>query len=1564
MLNAPLQEKRQRVEPAPRKMASGRAAESDWDDDVESSENDNENDNENDAEFDVVKRAPPAKLKVKAPPKKKQTKTPLKIDAGSEMLAPAKRVPKQAKKSAIKAKAESKSAPVKKKARTKKVAAAASSSDNGGASSDDSDGNGGSDDGDVEVIENPATKEADGDKNSDGSASPPAGTPLSHIWTEHAEDSNASGESKTLVYKQDFVWDDALFTNNDDVIMVKKDPLEEHGSPARDRPLGKRQMRSVQQSHIRQNLMMGNLDPHTMVQCEAYRSKDEIENPMNRSRGSSNLEPPFQVQVHPDAVFVCDLHAHLATCEIIGFLGGRWDEATKTLYIQAAFPCRSLMIDGDDGSTDVEMDPGSEIELREIIQNAELEVVGWYHSHPAFAPDPSIRDIENQTSYQQLFQRRIERQHVDGLKSSVEISEPFVGLIVGTYDTKRDTPVSLFRYFHTRGEKVSGGARREIYMPYELVPTRRQYRSVLSDERRAEIAMLTMYPTVFEALFGKQFGAVRLRGAEVAIDRPQIEFAGIDSSPATSSKNDDAAVASTKSRKRKPSVELLGKEVNDVKKVKGRRGRPPRTGNAAAVEPSLKHGESVVIDAVGASTAAGNESEPIVVDADEPNVVDVVDPIVVDASEPADTNPSLKSSSVKQGVAVVDAVGTVAAGGDVGDEKEPIVVDADDSVNAAQLPPRAPEVVVVDLSSLPPSSSTDPRTDIDRLVNLPEPEKPESPEGSGSSQASSTASVSGVLDSAVGITGGRRRGRKPVQTQRKTTMFTSQSTKSDDPSLVTHTAMASQFAVYGAFGTVSGISTGAAMPDRKETSIQVSDRISPQTTVKVESHSGSQKSEVKSPPAAVVESPRPVKEEIVLDTVVSVPSEANLVPASTTAGGTDATKEEVSNAAMAPGSAAESQVIRTDATAGDVVETVKLEIASSDTGVGVASATEAEPVTVETLATVKEEIGAVVDSAPVALLDKGRQVKGVEAEERSENQETRDCIEDAVGDSMSEIVRRIEADAKEAAESTDTVTPESVSEPAAQTPGVESHTFEPAALSTVAPQSAKGEVVDTGKVVGAGLVPASGGDATMVESPQPVVAGVEDTIARVTEAEVGDVVMIEEQPPVKEKVAAIKDASASVAPTSEGTVVETPQPVKESPQHPVKGETVVGEASAAGTQVLPTSEDVSMVETQQSLKEVPTSVESAVAIAHMLPESEDVVMAETHQQAKETAVEVAEPLDSEVDAMAEPQQRVKEEVVTVAVTDAAQSAAREDVVMVETPQSSTDELTAVEDVAVRELPPAEAVAPPVVAPQPVKEIAGVEDGDGDGVDAAASGEDVVMAEMPQPGKEQVAAVDDSTARVLLFGKDRQVEDIRTSLAGIEPMVARMREEQRSAVVSDAKKPVANVTKEAAVAGDTTAADSMVVAENGETEPTADTSNVGDHELSAAARQEAHLLSLRTKYGSGISGCAEQVITLVDYYCKFERRIDLNEPWKARVSKLSKIAASMAEYVRYVNVPVHLRQDFVQVRSSEVDAAVSGLDDRGTHRLYCEWLAALLAGCGGVLGTVVEASASCSVNFTH
>ncbi|KAG0748844.1 hypothetical protein G6F57_000640 [Rhizopus arrhizus] len=129
--------------------------------------------------------------------------------------------------------------------------------------------------------------------------------------------------------------------------------------------------------------------------------------------------PPFEVEIVSDALLVMDFHSHLAHTEIIGLMGGNF--ITKS-------------------DTKCEMDPASEMRAREVFAEQGYNVVGWYHSHPTFEPHPSIRDIENQTSYQTLF-----REEESG-------DEPFIGVIVTPYDAEIQSDHSQFQYLHISKE--------------------------------------------------------------------------------------------------------------------------------------------------------------------------------------------------------------------------------------------------------------------------------------------------------------------------------------------------------------------------------------------------------------------------------------------------------------------------------------------------------------------------------------------------------------------------------------------------------------------------------------------------------------------------------------------------------------------------------------------------------------------------------------------------------------------------------------------------------------------------------------------------------------------------------------------------------------------------------------------------------------------------------------------------------------------------------------------------------------------------------------------------------
>ncbi|KAJ1548274.1 Myb-like, SWIRM and MPN domains 1 [Nowakowskiella sp. JEL0078] len=169
----------------------------------------------------------------------------------------------------------------------------------------------------------------------------------------------------------------------------------------------------------------------------------------------SGYQVPFDITVLSHTLAVMDFHAHLARTEIIGLLGGRFIKSnnienqiqSSRLTIEDVFPCKSV-------STGVaqqcEMDPESEMQARKAFAEKELDVVGWYHSHPTFEPDPSIRDLENQCAYQTLFRRQ------DGI-------EPFVCVIVSPYDKRNPSDTSKFRFLSLANEWSENG---DYRIPY------------------------------------------------------------------------------------------------------------------------------------------------------------------------------------------------------------------------------------------------------------------------------------------------------------------------------------------------------------------------------------------------------------------------------------------------------------------------------------------------------------------------------------------------------------------------------------------------------------------------------------------------------------------------------------------------------------------------------------------------------------------------------------------------------------------------------------------------------------------------------------------------------------------------------------------------------------------------------------------------------------------------------------------------------------------------------------------------------------------------------------------
>ncbi|BFY99501.1 hypothetical protein BsWGS_02541 [Bradybaena similaris] len=141
-------------------------------------------------------------------------------------------------------------------------------------------------------------------------------------------------------------------------------------------------------------------DPFKLVPCQPF---------------SEKFLAPYKIDIFNTALATMDIHAHISKTEVIGMLGGQFCVETGQLTISMAVPCKSMST-----GMQCEMDPVSQTLASEQIEDVGMSVVGWYHSHPTFSPDPSLRDIETQQKFQYWFSKG---------------GNHFVGIIISPYNT-------------------------------------------------------------------------------------------------------------------------------------------------------------------------------------------------------------------------------------------------------------------------------------------------------------------------------------------------------------------------------------------------------------------------------------------------------------------------------------------------------------------------------------------------------------------------------------------------------------------------------------------------------------------------------------------------------------------------------------------------------------------------------------------------------------------------------------------------------------------------------------------------------------------------------------------------------------------------------------------------------------------------------------------------------------------------------------------------------------------------------------------------------------------------
>ncbi|XP_069555253.1 histone H2A deubiquitinase MYSM1 isoform X1 [Brachyistius frenatus] len=164
----------------------------------------------------------------------------------------------------------------------------------------------------------------------------------------------------------------------------------------------KKQPRPCKMSRYR-----GGFDPFQLIPCRSF---------------EEDVQEPFQVIVCAETLLIMDMHAHVSRGEVIGLLGGTFNEEAKVLKICAAEPCNSVST-----GLQCEMDSVSQTQACDALSSLGFSVVGWYHSHPSFHPNPSVRDINTQDQFQSYFSRG---------------GAPFIGMIVSPYDPANPSPHS------------------------------------------------------------------------------------------------------------------------------------------------------------------------------------------------------------------------------------------------------------------------------------------------------------------------------------------------------------------------------------------------------------------------------------------------------------------------------------------------------------------------------------------------------------------------------------------------------------------------------------------------------------------------------------------------------------------------------------------------------------------------------------------------------------------------------------------------------------------------------------------------------------------------------------------------------------------------------------------------------------------------------------------------------------------------------------------------------------------------------------------------------------------
>lgn len=121
-----------------------------------------------------------------------------------------------------------------------------------------------------------------------------------------------------------------------------------------------------------------------------------------------------------------DFHAHTNLTEVMGLVAGHWNSTERILEITHYETCKNIA----SSATHCDMCPISQAKAAELIDSKGLDILGWFHSHPTFAPEPSQQDLETQQSVQQWIGNK----------------RPCIGVILSPFSLNGALIASPYRY--------------------------------------------------------------------------------------------------------------------------------------------------------------------------------------------------------------------------------------------------------------------------------------------------------------------------------------------------------------------------------------------------------------------------------------------------------------------------------------------------------------------------------------------------------------------------------------------------------------------------------------------------------------------------------------------------------------------------------------------------------------------------------------------------------------------------------------------------------------------------------------------------------------------------------------------------------------------------------------------------------------------------------------------------------------------------------------------------------------------------------------------------------------